>query len=176
MKALVRTLLDNGVDAGILEAVERVNESQKHVLVQRVEGRFGGELSGRHFAVWGLSFKPETDDMREAAAIVVVNGLLQRGGTVSVHDPVAMEAARGVFGERVTYAEHNYDALAGADALLIVTEWKQYRTPDFGRMKALMRQPIIYDGRNLFEPSQMTRLGFEYQGIGRAGPPTGGKA
>jgi UDPglucose 6-dehydrogenase len=167
VQALIRTLRDNGVDAGILEAVERVNEGQKNALLARIDERFGANLSGRRIAVWGLSFKPETDDMREAAALVVVEGLLRRGATVSVHDPVAMDIARDAFGDRVTYAPHNYDALDGADALVIVTEWKQYRTPDFLRMKSLMRSPVIYDGRNLFDPSLMARLGFEYRGIGR---------
>jgi UDPglucose 6-dehydrogenase len=167
VQALIRTLHENGVDAGILEAVERVNHEQKGLLLQRVEERLGSNLSGRRIAVWGLSFKPETDDMREAAAIPIVTGLLARGATVIVHDPVAMDVARDVFADRVTYAPHNYDALPGADALLIVTEWKQYRTPDFGRMRSLMRRPLILDGRNLFEPAQMAKLGFDYQAIGR---------
>jgi UDPglucose 6-dehydrogenase len=167
VQALIRTLSENDVDAGILEAVERVNEEQKQLLVERVMQRFGADLSGLRFAVWGLSFKPETDDMREAASLVVVPGLLDAGAQVIVHDPVAMEAARKVFGDRVTYAPHNYDALKGVDALLIVTEWKQYRTPDFSRMKSLMKEPVILDGRNLFEPERMAGIGFEYVGIGR---------
>jgi UDPglucose 6-dehydrogenase len=158
------------VDAGILEAVERVNDTQKRVLVDGVDRRLGRKLSGRRIAVWGLSFKPETDDMREAASIEIIKGLLERGAEVSVHDPVAMDVARGFFGDRVTYAAHNYDALEDADALVIVTEWKPYRNPDFARMKATMRQPIVFDGRNLFDPKQMMKLGFEYFGIGRPAP------
>ncbi len=168
VRALVRTLGDYGVDASILEAVERVNDAQKRYLLEVVEDRFEGkQLSGLTFGVWGLSFKPETDDMREAPAIVVVDGLLERGARVQVHDPQALEVAKRHFGDRVTYCEHNYDALTGADALLIITEWKPYRRPDFQKMKRLMRQPIIFDGRNLFEPERMRELGFEYVSMGR---------
>jgi UDPglucose 6-dehydrogenase len=170
VKALVRTLNESGVDAGILEAVERVNEAQKSLLLDYVEAQFGSDLSGRTFGVWGLSFKPETDDMREAPAITIVNGLLGRGARVRVHDPEAMDVARGAFRDKVTYCGTNYDAANGADALLIVTEWKQYRTPDFERMRTQMKEPVIFDGRNLFDPDLMARKGFIYRGIGRAGP------
>ena len=167
IRALVRTLEEYGVDGSILEAVERVNESQKRLLLDMVDERFGKRLAGRTFAVWGLSFKPETDDMREAPSLVIVEGLLERGARVQVHDPQAMGVARRHFGDRVVYCDHNYDALAGADALLIITEWKPYRRPDFQKMRGLMRQPIILDGRNLFEPERMRELGFEYVSIGR---------
>ena len=167
VKALIRTLHDFRIDAGILESVERVNEDQKHQLLRMVDARFPGGLRGMHVAVWGLSFKPDTDDMREAPAIVVVEGLLERGARVVAHDPEAMEVARGLFGDRIGYAPHNYDALADADALVIITEWKQYRVPNFGRIRELMRQPIIFDGRNLFDAARMRELGFEYTGIGR---------
>jgi len=167
IRALVRTLDEYGVDGSILEAVERVNESQKRLLLDMVDERFGKRLGGRTFAVWGLSFKPETDDMREAPSLVIVEGLLERGARVQVHDPQAMGVARRHFGDRVVYCDHNYDALAGADALLIITEWKPYRRPDFQKMRGLMRQPIILDGRNLFEPERMRELGFEYMSIGR---------
>jgi UDPglucose 6-dehydrogenase len=167
VQALIRTLSENSVDGGILEAVEATNERQKHVLVERAQERFGEDLRGRRFAIWGLSFKPETDDMREAASLVVIDGLLEAGARVTVHDPVAMEAAKDLLGDRVAWAAHNYDALEDADALIIVTEWKQYRTPDFNRMKALLKEPVIIDGRNLFDPDRMSRMGFEYAGIGR---------
>lgn len=168
VRALVHTLGNYGVDASILEAVERVNDAQKRYLLDVVEERFGVKrLAGMTFGVWGLSFKPETDDMREAPSIVVVNGLLERGARVQVHDPQALGVARRHFEDRVTYCEHNYDALTGADALLIITEWKPYRRPDFQKMKGLMRQPIIFDGRNLFEPERMRELGFEYVSMGR---------
>jgi UDPglucose 6-dehydrogenase len=167
VKALIRTLGQYRVDSGILDAVERVNEAQKRCLVGLVHRRFGASLTNRIFGIWGLSFKPDTDDMREAPAIQVVQGLLDAGARVRVHDPEAMTAARGVFDSRVEFCEHNYDVLPDADALVIVTEWKQYRVPDFPRMKQLMRHPVIFDGRNLFDAAHMRQLGFEYASIGR---------
>ena len=169
VKALIRTLREFGVDASLLEAVERVNEGQKRWLLEAVEERFGrAALARMTFAVWGLSFKPETDDMREAPSLTVVEGLLERGARVQVHDPQALRVARRHFGDRVVYCEHNYDALVGADALLILTEWKPYRRPDFQRMRTLLRQPVIFDGRNLFDPARMRELGYEYHSVGRA--------
>jgi UDPglucose 6-dehydrogenase len=167
VKALTQTLRDHGIDAGILESVERVNEEQKQVLLRRIDEAFPDGLAGRNVAVWGLSFKPDTDDMREAPSLVVVDGLLERGATVTAHDPEAAAAARVVFGDRIRYADTNYEALQGADALVIITEWKQYRVPDFDRMRELMRQPVIFDGRNLFAPDRMREIGFEYVSVGR---------
>lgn len=168
VKALIRTLNDHEVNAGILEQVEEVNESQKRWPLEAVDERFGSDLSGVSLAVWGLSFKPETDDMREAPALVVLQGLLERGASVRVHDPEALEVARGIFGDRVAYAKRNYDALEDADALVILTEWQPYRRPDFDRIKQLLRRPVIIDGRNLFEPARMQEAGFEYASVGRA--------
>ncbi len=167
VKALIRTLHDYQIDAGILEATERVNAQQKEDMLGRVQHRFGGKLSGRTFAVWGLSFKPETDDMRDAPALVVVNGLVEAGARVRVHDPEAMEVARHHFGDSVEYCENNYDALPGADALIILTEWKPYRRPDFERIRSLLARPLIFDGRNLFRPEKMRELGFGYASVGR---------
>src|SRR6266478_3349380 len=145
-----------------------VNEAQKGRLVEKVVAEFGADLRGRRFAVWGLAFKPRTDDMRAAPAITIVEGLLARGAAIAVHDPEALHEARKVFGERVTYHRVNYEALAGADALLIVTEWNEFRRPDFPRMKRLLRRPLIFDGRNLYEPEVMREQGFTYFPIGRA--------
>jgi UDPglucose 6-dehydrogenase len=167
VKALIQTLSQNGIDAGILEAVERVNDRQKHFLLESVVERFGEDLAGRVFAVWGLSFKPETDDMREAPSLVVIEGLLERGASVHVHDPEAMQVARMYFGDRVEYHEDNYETLTGADALLIVTEWRPYRRPDMDRIREMLCQPLIIDGRNLFEPERMSAEGIEYVSIGR---------
>src|SRR5688572_9766603 len=167
VKALVRTLTNVGVDAGILEAVERINEAQKQLPLDQLDQRFGPDLSGRTIGVWGLSFKPETDDMREAPALEVVEGLLERGAAVRVYDPEAMEVAHTHFGDRVTYCKGNYEAVDGADALLILTEWQPFRRPDLDRMRTLMRSPIIVDGRNLFQPSKLREEGFEYYSIGR---------
>jgi UDPglucose 6-dehydrogenase len=172
VQALIRTCRDLGLEPALLEAVESRNESQKRILLERVVARFGEDLSGRRFAVWGLAFKPGTDDMREAPSLVSIEGLLARGAEVAVHDPVAMEAARRVleaqpFGERVRYASTNYEALEGASALLIHTEWLPYRTPDFPGMRERMQEPVIFDGRNLYNPERMLAHGFEYDPIGR---------
>ena len=167
VQALVRTLREYKIDGGILEAVERVNAQQKQDMLNRVFQRFGQSLQGRTFAVWGLSFKPETDDMRDAPSLVLVKGLVDAGATVRVHDPEAMAVARTHFGDSVEYADNNYDTLPGADALIILTEWKPYRRPDFDRVRSLLARPVIIDGRNLFSPEKMRELGFEYSSVGR---------
>ncbi|HEU4883537.1 MAG TPA: UDP-glucose/GDP-mannose dehydrogenase family protein [Longimicrobium sp.] len=173
VKALVHTLQATGVDAAILEGVEKVNADQKKVLLRRVADRFGDDLSGRTFAIWGLSFKPETDDMREAPSLEVVRGLVQRGAKVLAHDPEARDEAAHYFADLLAegslqLCEHNYDCLEGADALLILTEWLAYRNPDFDRIRASLGEPVILDGRNLWDPARMAELGFEYASIGRA--------
>ncbi|TVP72793.1 MAG: UDP-glucose/GDP-mannose dehydrogenase family protein [Gemmatimonadales bacterium] len=167
VKALIRTSRELGIEPHILEGVEAVNEAQKRTLLERVVRRFGTDLSGHVFALWGLSFKPNTDDMREAPALVTIEGLLERGGQVVAHDPVALDEARRILGNRIEYRGTNYDALAGASALLIHTEWHPYRRPDFQRMKSELAQPVIFDGRNLYSPQRMAELGFEYSCIGR---------
>jgi len=167
VKAVIHTARERGMEFPLLAAVEDVNEAQKRRLVEKVVAEFGEDLTGRRFAVWGLAFKPRTDDMREAPAITVVEGLLAHGATVAVHDPEALGEARKVFSERVTYHRTNYDVLQEADALLIVTEWNEFRRPDFGRMKQLLRRAMIFDGRNLYEPETMREQGFTYFPIGR---------
>ena len=172
VKALIRTAHDLGEDPALLDAVEAINEGQKRLLLDRVRARFGEELGGRRFGVWGLSFKPQTDDMREAPSLVTVAGLLERGARVVAHDPGAIDEARRRFGGAIEYAGTPYEALEGVDALLIHTEWHPYRRPDFERMKALMNEPVVFDGRNLFNPGKMLSLGFEYHSIGRTASPT----
>ncbi|MFO8174082.1 MAG: UDP-glucose/GDP-mannose dehydrogenase family protein [Longimicrobiales bacterium] len=167
VKALIRTMRAKGTDPSILEAVEVVNEDQKSLLLRRVVRRFGEDLTGRTFAVWGLAFKPNTDDMREAPSLVTIPALLERGATVMAHDPVAMTEADRHFGSSIRYSESNYAALEGADALIIHTEWLPYRRPDFQRMKDLLKTPIIFDGRNLYRPEKMEELGFEHYSVGR---------
>ncbi|MEK9500655.1 UDP-glucose/GDP-mannose dehydrogenase family protein [Gemmatimonadota bacterium DH-20] len=167
VKALIRTSRELGAPSAILEAVEAVNEAQKQLLLSRVVRRFGGDLSGRTFAVWGLAFKPNTDDMREAPSRVTIEGLLERGAKVVAHDPEAIHEARRVFGDRIAYSKREYDSLDGADALIIHTEWLPYRRPDFAEMKSRMAQPILFDGRNLYAPAMMAGHGFEYYSIGR---------
>jgi len=170
VKAVIRAGAGAGVALELLAAVERVNEAQKRVLVEKIVRRFGERLDGRTFAIWGLAFKPDTDDMREAPSRVVVADLLARGARVRVYDPAAMPAARAAFGDdpRIAYAGSPLDAAAGADALAIVTEWKEFRSPDFETLRARLREPVIFDGRNLYEPEDVRRLGFEYFPIGRA--------
>lgn len=169
VKALVKSAEGLGREVPLLRAVETVNQAQKAVLVQRVVERFGSDLSAQRIAVWGLAFKPNTDDMREAPSLVLIDALLERGAHVWAYDPVATEAAQRALGPRprLRYARHAIDALAGADALLIVTEWTEFRSPDFDRMRQTMRQPVIFDGRNLYDPAVMRGHGFEYRGIGR---------
>jgi UDPglucose 6-dehydrogenase len=169
VRAIARTASGAGVDLQLLAAVERVNEAQKQVLVGKIAGRFGERLADRRFALWGLAFKPNTDDMREAPSRVLVAELLRRGASLALYDPAAMAEARRHFGgePRVSFAESPLAAADGADALAIVTEWKEFRSPDFAGLRARLRQPVIFDGRNLYEPAELRRLGFEYYPIGR---------
>ena len=170
VQALHRTAAQNGYDARILAAVEEVNYDQKSVLLRKLVKQFGEDLSGRTFAIWGLSFKPNTDDMREAPSIVIIKGLLERGAKVVAHDPIAMHEASQIFaGEpAVRLVDEPYMATENADALLIVTEWKVFRAPDFARLKQQLKQPLIFDGRNIYEPELLREAGFSYFGIGRS--------
>jgi len=169
VQALLHTGREAGLRLGVLEAVEAANERQKRVLVDKVVARFGENLAGRTFALWGLAFKPNTDDMREAPSRVIVAELARRGAAVRAYDPVAMpEAARVLEGTpRLAFVESQDAALAGADALLLVTEWKEFRNPDFDAIKAALKQPVVFDGRNQYDPAPLRTLGIEYHGIGR---------
>jgi UDPglucose 6-dehydrogenase len=151
----------------LLKAVEAINERQKGLLVEKVKCRFGEKLSGLTFAVWGLAFKPRTDDMRDAPSITVIEALIGAGARVQAYDPEAMEEARKIFGDRVQYTHRSYDALHGASALLILTEWNEFRRPDFARIKRLLSQPVIFDGRNIYDPAELCKLGLSYYSIGR---------
>jgi UDPglucose 6-dehydrogenase len=165
-QALLKSAEDKGYDFKILRAVEDVNDRQKERLVDKIEA-YLPNLSGRTIAVWGLAFKPRTDDMREAPAIPIIERLLARGVTVRAYDPAAAPVARGIFGDRITLCDKSYDALSGADALAVVTEWNEFREPDFAKMQSLMKAPVVFDGRNLYSPEQMRALGFTYFSIGR---------
>jgi UDPglucose 6-dehydrogenase len=165
-QALLRSAHDHGYDFQILRAVENVNKRQKERLVDKMETHFGG-LAGKTIALWGLAFKPRTDDMREAPAIPLIERLLARGAAVKAYDPAAAPVARRIFDSRIGICEKSYDALAGADALAIVTEWNEFREPDFGKMRALLKAPVIFDGRNIYSPEHMRALGFTYFSIGR---------
>jgi UDPglucose 6-dehydrogenase len=174
VKALIAMAQATGVEPEVLTAVEERNAKQKRVLEEKIVARFGEDLGGRTFGVWGLAFKPGTDDMREAPSIPLVEGLIGRGAKVCAYDPVAMDNARRVFPAqwfdegRLVFTRHQYDALDGADAMVLVTEWKPFRHPDFAAIKRLLKTPVIFDGRNQYDPLQLERLGIAYVGIGRA--------
>jgi len=167
VKALIRTARDCGTTLAVLDAVEQANERQKRRLFEKLETALNGNLKGAHIAVWGLAFKPNTDDMRDAPALALIEALLESGATVAAHDPAAMDECRRRLGDAIYYADSNYRALEGADALVIVTDWNEYRHPDFTRMKGALRQPVIIDGRNLYNAARMQSLGFSYESIGR---------
>jgi UDPglucose 6-dehydrogenase len=169
VKALISIAHHAGVDLKVLPAVEMANQRQKHVLVDKVVTRFGQDLSGRTFALWGLAFKPNTDDMREAPSLTVASELLRRGARLRAYDPVAMHEAMRILGgePRIDFVANAAAALDGADALIIVTEWKEFKSPDFELMKSSLARPMVFDGRNLYDPDLMSALGIEYQGIGR---------
>jgi len=174
VKALVRTAQEYDYDYVLLKAVEEVNERQKRILSEKIAARLGmagssRPLEGKKIAVWGLSFKPRTDDMREAPSLVIIEQLLEMGAVVHAHDPEAIKEAMKIFGGRVAFSHTPYEILEGADALAIVTEWNEYRNPDFDKIKSLLRQPMIFDGRNLYDPHRMNEAGFQYFPIGRNG-------
>ena len=166
VKALIKTAQENGYPMRVLQSVEDVNDDQKSVLVNKVKKHFGSDLSGMTFAVWGLSFKPKTDDMREAPSIVIINQLLALGAQVKAFDPVAMEEAHKDLGDTITYTKDEYEALVDADALLLVTEWPEFRVPNFTVVNKLLKNKIIFDGRNVYDQDEMKELGYTYYGIG----------
>ena len=166
VKALVKSGVEYGHNLRILQAVEDVNDDQKKVIVKKVIQEFGDDLTGRSFAFWGLSFKPETDDMREAPSIVIANELIRRGAKVVAYDPVAIEEAKIVFGNRIEYSDNAYSALQNADALILITEWREFRSPDWSKVESELKNPILFDGRNIFDRSHLKSKGFTYYGIG----------
>jgi UDPglucose 6-dehydrogenase len=167
VKALLHTANEHGVKLQVVEGAETANDRQKHVMFERMTQALGGSVKGKRVAVWGLAFKARTDDLRESPALTLIAALLEAGATVVAHDPVAMPHAKGQLGETVTFAATGYDALTGADALAIATDWNEYRHPDFVRIRSALAQPIIVDGRNLYSPEKMASLGFHYYSIGR---------
>ncbi len=169
VQALIRTSHQYGYEPSMLESVEAVNNRQKHVLVKKIKNRFGEDLTGKTFAVWGLSFKPDTDDMRESPAITIINELTLAGAKIKAYDPKAMEEAKHCYlkgNEQVEYVNSKYETLPNSDALLLVTEWKEFRSPDFEEMKAQLKQPVVFDGRNQYDRHNMKKLAFEYYQIG----------
>lgn len=166
VKALIKTAAENGYEMNVLKAVETVNDNQKSVLFNKVMNHFNGNIQGKTFAVWGLSFKPKTDDMREAPSIVIIEKLLAQGAKVKAHDPVAMHEAKHSLADTITYCEKQEDALIDADALLIVTEWPEFRSPDFDELKNKLKEAVIFDGRNIYDAEELKSMGFKYYGIG----------
>jgi len=167
VRALAHLAREAGLDPQMLDAVDEVNNRQKHILWHKIEQHFGGHLAGKHFALWGLAFKPKTDDIREAPALTLIDRLLDAGAKVAVHDPEAMENVRADYGERLIYGHTPMDVLEGADALAINTEWGEFRNPDFDEMRRRMAGPVVFDGRNLYDPAHMRQHGFTYYSIGR---------
>ncbi|MDH5785090.1 MAG: UDP-glucose/GDP-mannose dehydrogenase family protein [Chromatiales bacterium] len=173
VKALQRMAHENNINSLVLDAVEQRNEQQKHRLFEKITAHYGDKLQGKTFALWGLAFKPGTDDMREAPSLVLIRSLISAGALIQAHDPVAIETAKQEMEDswltegKITFYEKQYDALKDADALILVTEWKPFRRPDFGRVAQLLKQPTIFDGRNQYIPAEMQQLGFYYTGIGR---------
>ncbi|AMV21499.1 UDP-glucose 6-dehydrogenase TuaD [Planctomyces sp. SH-PL14] len=166
VRALSSVAAEKGMRMQMLEAVDEINNRQKNVLFEKITARFGASLKGKKIAVWGLAFKPRTDDIREAPALVLLEQLIEAGAEVHVHDPVAMENVQKEIGDKVRYHEHHYDTLEGADAMAIVTEWNEYRNPDFAYIKHKLKAPVIFDGRNLYDPSRMAKEGITYLGVG----------
>ena len=167
VQALVRSADEVQYDFKILKAVEKVNAAQKLHLVEKIKSHYNGNISGKHFALWGLAFKPNTDDIREAPALSIITALLQEGATVTAYDPEAMQHVQQVLVTKIGYASSQYQALEGADALIIATEWSEFRTPDFERIEKLLPSKLIFDGRNLFEVAKMQSMGYRYISIGR---------
>lgn len=167
MKALIKTGDEYGYQMGVLKAVEEVNDRQKTLLFQKILKHYNGDLQGKHFGLWGLSFKPATDDMREAPSLVLIGQLLAAGLAVTAYDPVAMDECRRKIGDRITYASGMYDALKEADAMIVVTEWQEFKVPKFTYIERASKEKVIFDGRNIYSPAQMQEFGYTYYGIGR---------
>ncbi len=167
VQALIKTATDFGYELKVLKAVEDVNQNQKSVLFNKISNYFNGDLKGKHIAIWGLSFKPETDDMREAPSVTIINKLLENDAEVTAYDPIAMHEAKRIFGDRINFAKDMYETLIGTDALTVITEWSEFRLPNFKVMEKLMKNKVLFDGRNIFDIDQVEEFGFRYFGIGR---------
>jgi UDPglucose 6-dehydrogenase len=167
VKALVRTAKDNGYELNVISAVEKANEYQKNVLFRKIKKHFNNNLKNKVFAIWGLAFKPQTDDIREASAIILIESLLEEGAIVKAYDPAAMAETRKSLGDKIKYTSDQYEAVIGADGLALMTEWAEFRIPDLGRMNELMKGKVIFDGRNIYDPAEIKGAGFAYYGIGR---------
>lgn len=167
VKALIKTGVENGCDMSIIKSADETNKKQRLLFLDKIIKKFGEDLTGKTFAVWGLAFKPRTNDMREAPAITIINDLLKRGAKVQAYDPKAMETAKFYFEDKITYAKNAYEALENADALLLLTEWNEFRRPDFDRIKNTLKNPIIFDGRNQYDKKRLQERGFECIQVGK---------
>jgi UDPglucose 6-dehydrogenase len=167
VRAIISMAREHGLPLDLMQSVDEVNEAQKQVLIAKVKSHYGENLAGKTLAIWGLAFKPKTDDIREAPALVLIDALLKMGAKVRVHDPEAMPNVRAIYGDKLIYCDRPYGALEGADGLAIVTEWTEFRNPDFEVMKRLLTQKVIFDGRNIYDAKVMADLGFTYYSIGR---------
>jgi UDPglucose 6-dehydrogenase len=167
VQALIKTASDFGYELKVLKAVEEVNQNQKSLLYNKIYNYFGGQLSGKHIAIWGLSFKPETDDMRQAPSLTIIEKLLEQGANITAYDPIAMNEAKRILGNKINFAKDMYEALIGADALAVITEWSEFRLPNFKVMEKLMSRKVLFDGRNIFDLEQVEDFGFNYLSIGR---------
>jgi UDPglucose 6-dehydrogenase len=173
IRALIETGREHAFEMEILKAVDTVNTNQPNRFVEKIRSHFKSNLQGKRLAVWGLSFKPRTNDMRDAPSIKIIEKLLSDGATIAAYDPEAMDEAKKIFGTRIQLAQNNYGCLEGADALLLITEWQAFRNPNFERMKAVMKSAVIFDGRNIYEPAHLKQAGFTYYGVGRDGDSAG---
>ena len=167
IKALIKTGADFGLDMSIIKSADNVNKMQRNLFVEKIKAKFGSDLKGKTFGVWGLAFKPKTDDMREAPSITIINSLLNLGAKIKAYDPKAINTAKKIFKDKIEYSKSAYDAISGADAMLLLTEWNEFRRPDFERIKGLLKQPVIFDGRNQYSPDRLKQSGFEYICTGR---------
>lgn len=167
VKAIVKTGADFGMEMTVIKSADEVNKKQRKLFIDKIINKFGNDLQDKMFAIWGLSFKPKTNDMREAPSITIINALLEKGAKIKAYDPKAVESAKNIFGDKIEYCSNSYEALEGSDAMLLLTEWNEFRRPDFERMKSLMKAPVTFDGRNQYNPSRMAEKGFEYYCIGK---------
>lgn len=167
VKALIKTGLENNCEMNIIQATENTNQKQREIFINKITNKFGKNLSGKTFGIWGLAFKPRTNDMREAPSITIINALLAMGAKIKAYDPKASETAKNIFKDSITYAKNSYDALKNADCMLLLTEWNEFRRPDFDKIRALLKQPVIFDGRNQYNATRLEEKGFEYYQIGR---------
>jgi UDPglucose 6-dehydrogenase len=167
VKAIIKTALDHGYELNVVQAVEKANEYQKNVIFNKMAKFFNNKFRNKTFGIWGLSFKPKTDDIRESSSLYLIGKLLKEGAKVKAYDPAAMEETRKHLGSRISFADDPYEALQGADAMVLMTEWSEFHLPDFKKMSAVMKNKVIFDGRNIYDPSEIKNMGFKYFGIGR---------